>query len=236
MFIIAIFLIFFPIFSMAQIRQEFWSRLVMNKTIDNKWNLGGDIQYRTQENYHLQDNQRFENELLQSIRITVYYKIVEEHKLSLIASPIVYFRSFDVVNKQGDIVDYREYRWVVGAMQQYTAFKKISLRSRLQYEMRFLKIDSPNIILQHRPRWQLQATFPLCKINQNFRINYLTSEEMFIANQENNTFFEQNRFQNALQLKYNFIETNVGLQKTLHKVRKEWLKRDQWYISVNFLF
>lgn len=234
MLIRVILLTLLPIFSMAQTRQEFWSKLTISKKIDEKWNWGGDIQYRSQENHHLQNNQRFANDLLQSIRLTAFYKISEKHKLSLIASPIVYFRSFDI-NNEGNSIDQREYRWVIGVMQQYTISKKIHLRNRLQYEMRFLRIDSPNITLQHRPRWQLQATVPLWKVNQNFGINYLVFDEIFVANQENRTFFEQNRFYNALQFRYNFVELNVGLQKSVQKVREDWIRRNQWHISANFI-
>lgn len=217
---------------MGQTRQEFWSRIAITAKISDKWLLGGDIQYRTQENYHLSNNERFENDLLQSIRITTFYKLSSlKHKTNVIFSPIVYFKSFDI-NKQGEIVDQREYRWVIGIMQQYKILKKVNLRNRLQYEMRFLRIDTPKMILQHRPRWQLQASIPLMKTNL-LDINYLLFEEIFIAYQEKNFFLEQNRIYNALQLKHDFLEISLGLQKSGQQVRQEWVHRNQWHLSIN---
>lgn len=215
----------------AQTRQEFWSRVAISKKISDRWTVGGDVQYRTQENYHISNNKRFENDLLQSIRITTFYKLFSKHQTNLIFSPIVYFRSFDV-NRQGKINDQREYRWAAGIMQQYKLLKKVTLRNRLQYEMRFLRVDSPNTTLQQRPRWQLQATIPLLNLN-SLVFSYLLFDEIFAAYQENNLFFEQNRIYNALQLKYSFLELNIGFQKSGQRVREEWVNRDQWHFSIN---
>ncbi|MCS6795827.1 MAG: DUF2490 domain-containing protein [Raineya sp.] len=217
----------------SQNRQEFWSKITISKKINNKWNVGGDIQYRSQENYKLANGKRFENDLLQSIRFTVLHKISKRHQIHLIFSPLVYFRSFEL-DSNDNIIDQREYRWAVGKMQQHT-WNRIVLRARLQYEMRFLRIDSPNSLLQHRVRFQTQATLPIFKWKSGRAVNYIIFDEIFVANQQKQMFLEQNRFYNALQVKLDFLELNVGLQKSGQQVKKEWIKRNQWHVSINVL-
>ncbi|GAB4127210.1 MAG: hypothetical protein OHK0045_12220 [Raineya sp.] len=222
---------YLPIYGQA--REEFWSKFSINKKIDNKWIVGEDLQYRSQENYQQNNKQRFQNPLLQSIRITLYYKIAPKYNIDLLASPLVYFRSFNV-DKQANITDQREMRVALGAMQQQTLWKKIKLRNRLQYEMRFLKIDEPEQILQHRARWQIQMTMPICGTStKNCSINYIMFNEVFFAHENRNTFHEQNRFYNALQIKYKWIDWNVGYQKSIQNVKGELVARNQLHFSAN---
>ena len=232
--IILLWALSFSYCGLAQVRQEFWSRITMNRKIDEKWTIGGDVQYRSQENYHEQNQQRFENPLLQSIRTTLYYKIFQKKNISLLVSPLVYFRSFDV-KTDGTITDQRELRTAWGVIQQQD-IKKIKIRNRLQYEMRFLKVDKPEHILQHRFRWQTQLTIPIWKAkNKNWGINYVVFDEFFWALQKRKSFFEQNRFYNALQIKYKWTEWNIGLQKSVQNMRGDYIARNQWHLSATIV-
>jgi hypothetical protein len=218
----------------GQSHEEFWTRITMNKKIDQKWTLGGDVQYRSQENYHEQNKMRFQNPLLQSIRTTIYYRLSSKYHLDLLTSPLVYFRSFDV-DKIGNISDQREMRIAFGGLQQQNILKKIKLRNRLQYEARFLKIDKPEQFFQNRMRWQIQATIPICQtISKSCNINYVSFNEIFFAQQQSMSFFEQNRFYNALQFKYKFSELNLGYQMSVQKVKSEMIARNQLHLSLSF--
>lgn len=220
----------------GQVRNEFWTKLNMNKKINNKWIVGGDIQYRTQENYYIQDRQIFRHSLLQSIRTTIYYKAFPKYDIEILASPLVYFRSF-YIDKQGDIKDSREMRVAMGAMQTHTFWEKIKFRNRLQYEMRFMKIDAPEQFLQNRVRWQVQTLLPICQTSnkKSCGINYIIFNEIFFANETNNIFFEQNRIYNAIQFKYKWAEWNIGYQRNIQNLKGEITERNQVHISANLM-
>lgn len=232
LFYILLLVSYLPIF--GQSHEEFWTRITMNKKIDKKWTLGGDVQYRSQENYHEHNGKRFQNPLLQSIRTTIYYRLSTKYHINLIASPFVYFRSFDV-DRIGNVSDQREFRAAFGFFQQQNILKKIKLRNRLQYEARFLKINRPEQLFQNRLRWQIQVTMPICHtISESCSINYVSFNEIFIAQQQSMSFFEQNRFYNALQFKYKFSEFNLGYQMSVQKVKTEMIARNQLHLSLSF--
>ncbi len=217
----------------AQVRQEFWTKVAINKKINPRWTVVGDVQYRSQENYHIPNRQRFENDLLQSIRFTLQYKLFPKYNIDILASPLIYFRSFEI-DKKGNVTPQNELRAALGAVQQQTFWKSTKLRNRLQYEMRFLKFDKAEHTLQHRCRWQVQMTIPICQIRKDYHINYVVFDEIFVAYQESKAFFEQNRLYNALQLKYKYSELNIGFQRSIQNVKDELTYRNQLHLSVNF--
>jgi hypothetical protein len=228
-----VFLILYSPSAYAQVRQEFWTKVAINKKINPLWTIMGDVQYRSQENYHIPNRQRFQNDLLQSIRFTLQYKLFPKYNIDILASPFIYFRSFEI-DKKGRVTPQNELRVALGAVQQQTFWKRTKLRNRLQYEMRFLKFDKAEHTLQHRYRWQLQMTIPICQIHKNYNINYVVFNEIFVAYQENKTFFEQNRLYNALQLKYKYSEFNIGFQRSIQNVKDELTHKNQLHLSVNF--
>ncbi len=228
-----VFLMLYSPSACAQVRQEFWTKVAVNKKINPRWTIGGDVQYRSQENYHIPNRKRFENDLLQSIRFTLQYKLFPKYNIDILASPLIYFRSFEI-DKKGHVTPQNELRVALGAVQQQTFWKRAKLRNRLQYEMRFLKFDKAEHTLQHRYRWQVQMTIPICQIHKDYDINYVVFDEIFVAYQENKTFFEQNRLYNALQLKYKYLEFNIGFQRSVQNVKDELTHRNQLHLSVNF--
>jgi len=218
----------------GQSYDEFWTRIMINKKIDKNWTLGGDVQYRSQENYHEQNNLRFQNPLLQSFRTTIYYRLSSKYRVDLTASPLVYFRSFDV-DRIGEVSDQREIRVVFGGLQHQNIFKKVKLRNRFQSEARFLRVDRPDNFFQNRLRWQIQATMPIYQTKSKIRsINCLIFNEIFIAHQQGNAFFDQNRFYNAIQFKHKFIELNLGYQFSVQRLIDELVARNQLHLSLTF--
>ncbi|GAB4110293.1 MAG: hypothetical protein OHK0057_02010 [Thermoflexibacter sp.] len=220
-------------YAYAQVHHEFWSKVTVNKKVNQRWTVGGDVQYRSQANYHIPNTQRFENDLLQSIRTTLQYKISPKYHVDILASPLIYFRSFDI-DKKGHTTPQNELRVALGTVQQQSFWKGTKLRNRLLYEMRFLKFDKPEPILQHRYRWQVQMTIPIFRIHSRYDINYVVFDEVFVARQESKTFFEQNRLYNALQLKYKYSEFNVGFQQSTQNIKEELINKNQLHLSLNF--
>jgi hypothetical protein len=220
-------------YAYAQVRQEFWSKVTVSKKVNQRWTVGGDVQYRSQANYYTSNIQRFQNDLLQSIRTTLQYKMSPKYRVDILVSPLIYFRSFDI-DKRGHTTPQNELRVALGAVHQQTFWKRTKLRNRLLYEMRFLKFDKPEHIVQHRYRWQLQMTIPIFRIHSDYDINYVVFDEVFVAHQESKTFFEQNRLYNALQLRYKYSEFNIGFQQSIQNIKEELIKRNQLHLSLNF--
>ncbi|MCS6822082.1 MAG: DUF2490 domain-containing protein [Microscillaceae bacterium] len=237
MFIFVIILFLFCINLYGQARQEFWSKITVNQKISKCWTIGGDVQYRSQANPNSQIRQPFAEDLLYGIRLTTFYQVSEQYKVYFVFSPFLYFRSSEFTTS-GSRKEIHEYRFTLGILQK-TEIKGIKISNRGLYEMRFLHLFSPYTTQQHRVRWQLQAIVPLFSIssdrNKEWRVNYMVFNEIFAAKPIESTFqIDQNRFCNALQLSYKFIELNTGLQKTIQKVKPIYQWRNQWYFSALF--
>ena len=67
--------LFIPIFSTAQNRTEFWSKLNTTVALNKCWSAGIDIQYRRQADYKSGDKNLFHFPMASSIRAWIYYSL-----------------------------------------------------------------------------------------------------------------------------------------------------------------
>ena len=94
------FILFLPLFVNGQTHKEFWSKVNITKQLNNRWDVGIDVQYRQQSNYKALDKDIFHYPLTRSIRSWVYYH--SKNKWTIVASPLAYFVSDDIKNDRRD--------------------------------------------------------------------------------------------------------------------------------------
>ncbi len=213
----------------AQTHNEFWSKLSMSKTAKSHWVLNADLNFRQQANYKADSKNILSKPLMRSIRLWVNYSLKKNY--SMVLSPLSVGVNMDVTNKAGALSKNKEFRFAVGIGKKIS-FKKISLKSRLLYEPRFIQPSFENRFIQHRYRLFTGLTIPLKTINADNKIVGLLSNEFFCHSQNLNTAFEQNRIQIGTQWRCKTTEFALTYQFTNINNNNGFSERKNQYLFV----
>lgn len=217
-------------FAFSQNRSEFWTKLTVVKTLNPKWSVGADIQYRSQANYQISDNRNFfENDLSRALRLWVFYKL--SPKWTITAAPIAYFSNVEI-NKQLHLAAVNELRSAWGITNSLR-FLNVKNKNRFLYENRFIDWNKQNAYFQHRYRLQNAFAIPITKMGENSGINLFLMNEFFVKTQKNITTFDQNRVFAALQLRFKGIELSSGYQHVFQQGSSANFQRKIWLTTLN---
>ena len=226
------FILFLPLFVNGQTHKEFWSKVNITKQLNNRWDVGIDVQYRQQSNYKALDKDIFHYPLTRSIRSWVYYH--SKNKWTIVASPLAYFVSDDIKNDLGILKKTEEIRFMGGLMKGLL-IKKIKINNRLLAEHRIIDVNNAQQYSQWRYRLQNSLTIPLHNVNNTTGANYILSNEFFIKSQANVFSFDQERLLNVFQWKFKHIDVDIGYQWTIQKINKSNHHRNQWLMMTNII-
>lgn len=216
----------------AQTHNEFWSKLSVSKTVKSNWVLSADLNYRQQVNYRTDSKNILLKPLLRSIRLWVNYSLKKNY--SIVLSPLFVGVNMDVTNKVGALRKNKEFRFAVGVGKKIL-FKKISLKSRLLYEPRFIQPIFENHFIQHRYRLFTGFIIPLKTIYPNNKIVGLLSNEFFCHTQNLATAFEQNRIQIGMQWHFKATEFALTYQFTNSNNNNGLsVQKNQYLFALNF--
>lgn len=217
-------------FAFSQNRTEFWSKVNVIKTLNPKWSVGLDVQYRTQANYHTSGNkQLFNAPLAQSARLWVYYKL--PNNWTITTAPIAYFHNTDV-GEQAILTHSNELRTTWGITKGFQ-FHQLKNKNRFLYEARFMGLEKPVISIQNRYRLQNNLSFPILKLGEKNVFSIFAMNEIMLKTQKSKTNFDQNRTYLALQYQFKGIEIVSGYQHIFQQGSSSVFQRRTWLTSLN---
>jgi hypothetical protein len=183
-----------------------------------------ELQNRRQSNFN---KDLLDEPLLNMVRPWIHYKTKSKWMLSM--SPISYY-SHGVLTDHGSVNKISEIRSIVGA-QRNSNIGKIVMRNRLWYELRLKDLNGYKEQFQTRIRLQNAFILPICNITPTTRLNFNTSNELFVRQIKNDVGFDHNRLFNGLQLKNKGYEVNLGYQWSRHL---ENITRHQAFVNLSF--
>ena len=178
----------------------FWSRVALQKKLNDHWTVGGELHWRRQSDFQSKSSSPFALELTEGIKLLAIYKTKE---FAFSFEPF-YLNSHPLNAKEADLkrLDRLEIRPVVFAEWLKPLSKKIIFRSRLGYEYRiFKRTDGLWGDEQGRLRIRFQIRYLLDKKN----IVYISEEPLYnvVPNIPANSFS-----QNQLYFAYNHAFTS----------------------------
>ena len=168
-----------------------WSRLTIQKSLSDKWDIQAELHYRRQSNFQLSEYNPFAEPLMEGFRIGVHYSI---GNMRYSFTPIL-VHSYPLIGNDDDFErpDRSEFRPALYAEWSSNAHGKWEFRSRLGYEYRLFKRTNGTWgDQQGRPRLRLQARYALSE-----QTTLLTSVEPLInalPNPAPNTFSQNQTY------------------------------------------
>lgn len=211
---------------LAQHTNEFWSRIVLNKKLNENWSLASDFYYRTQSGRYPNQPGPFSRPLTVGARAWVYYKFPRQVMIG--ASPIAYFRNVFIEPGGAEAIT-KEIRTAASVTKGFD-IGTMNNRNRLLYEARWLHFKT----LQHRLRLQNTLTVPVYAIRESAAINGFLSNEVFYKAQEKHTSFDQDRMFIALQYRTKKAEATIGFQLTVQAHSNGYIYRRQFVLGFSF--
>ncbi|MBK0380184.1 DUF2490 domain-containing protein [Mucilaginibacter segetis] len=218
-----------PTLCFSQSRNEFWGKLNIKHTIEKKWSVNLDVQYRSQQNPYNNNDNLFSNYLTGAARLTVNYQFKNEWQLVII--PIAWFNSSEIKNSESDHSNADEIRTGGGFIKGFKIGNVIN-KNRFLVEWRSLNYNIPQNYLQQRFRLQNNFKFTLGTSPQKtYEFNYLLGNEFMVKHQHKSFSVDQNRILNSLQLAWNKNDINLGYQLTIQNGRTGNINRNQLLLT-----
>lgn len=226
------FLLLHTIFgAFSQNRAELWTKLNVTKTLNAKWAIGTDIQYRSQANYRISENFHIcETDLVRSVRLWAFYKLPQNWTIT--AAPIAYFANTDILDEAAHLSHSQELRTMWGLSKSFT-LAKITNKNRLMYEARFVQWNKPNAFVQHRYRLQNSFTLPIFKLHEHGKGNLFLMNEFFLKTQNAKTGFDQNRIYAAFEFQHKWIGLVSGYQHVFQQGNTAIFQKRIWLTTLN---
>ena len=205
----------------AQTGNEFWTRLQVNKKLNEQFTIAMDLQHR-RHNHPSKSGNPFEEPLLNSIRLWLYYK--PSTPLQIIFSPLAYFEHFDSLSS-------KEIRTTAGGAMMGN-WGKLEINNRLLYELSFFRQEEHDRFIRHRLRLQGNFNFPIFKISSKTALSYNLSNEIFFRIRESTPGFNHDRLYNGIKIKTGHLELNTGYQLSISLPGNQAVTKNQFIVNM----
>lgn len=187
----------------SQNHYNFWNRIAVSHTLTENIKAEFEIQNRWQNDLYSNEKIWFEDKLMNSFRLWMYYRI-HDH-LTLLISPISYFENNPIIRNIGDENKSLTYenRYSVLIERNVKILPKTSFINKVGIEYRDFKNSAPDYF-----RAREKLTF---KYDLSSKYAVLAYDELFIncINKDGITIFDQNR--TGLSVNYTGIK-NLKLE------------------------
>lgn len=205
----------------TQTHYEYWLKLQIEHSI-KRWQIGTDLQFRTQANYLQQSYNPFQNQLVYSFRFWTNYKL---KKSTILFSPFAYFRNVDF-NKDTVSVLADEWRTSVGFLKNLSR-KHHEFNFRFIYEHRqFIEHNKQMERSRYLIRWR-----PLIFRQGQSATQPFIQEEYFLRLDPGKYICDQNRVQIGMKYKTTKLDVSVAYQWTKQRV-ETFTNRHQLLTSI----